>query len=410
MIRTHYDNLQISHRASEEVIKGAFKFLSQKWHPDKQPPEMREESERNMKLINEAYQVLINPITRKEHDNWIKEQEASQTTSKQSNFDTENKQETSNQQNRKLSLETREYYALAIARRNWGLNLIVGYFAALFLTVILYVIYGIYIGDWKKASEFLDLHRTGIAIFQLILTIIIAKDEISKDTARLLDKHDDNVLSYIYNQSAYLKHALSAVVFLITAVVILGVLVMVADGKKEATPQKQNLTDTEHASSSTQAISQINPSQAPKITNQEITPPKFSDYPAVSEYAGESANLILDTQETIDYQTRLSDAFQQAPEFAGEYVVASWGCGTSCTVTSFVNKRTGKLLNESFGGESGPFIVKYKLDSNLLVAQGPVIDDQEKEIGYAAYFYVLENDNLKLIKTIPISKSNELPS
>ena len=191
---------------------------------------------------------------------------------------------------------------------------------------------------------------------------------------------------------------------------MLCILVVVADEIKEATPEKQSLTETEHASNSSQTTNQVNPSPAQKITNQEITPPKFSDYPAVSEYAGESANLILDTQEAVDYKTRLDAALQQLPEFAGEYVAATWGCGTSCTVTSFVNKRTGKLLNESFGGESGPFIVKYKLDSNLLVAQGPVIDDQEKEIGYAAYFYVLENDNLKLIKTIPIRKSNELPS
>ncbi len=84
-MRTHYDNLQVSRNASPEVIKGAYKYLSQKWHPDKNP-EKREVAERNLKIINEAYEVLSDPVRRAEHDEWIakKEEElkgSSQTSS-----------------------------------------------------------------------------------------------------------------------------------------------------------------------------------------------------------------------------------------------------------------------------------------------------------------------------------------
>lgn len=73
--RTHYDNLQVAENASPEVIKGAYKYLSQKWHPDRNPTN-KEEAERITKIINQAYQVLSDPALRREHDAWIAGQRA----------------------------------------------------------------------------------------------------------------------------------------------------------------------------------------------------------------------------------------------------------------------------------------------------------------------------------------------
>jgi len=69
--RTHYDNLQVAENASIEVIRGAYKFLSQKWHPDKNPDD-KERAARIMKIINDAYVVLSDPERRKQHDEWIR--------------------------------------------------------------------------------------------------------------------------------------------------------------------------------------------------------------------------------------------------------------------------------------------------------------------------------------------------
>lgn len=69
--KTHYDNLQVSQLASDIVIRAAFRGLSQKHHPDKNLDDVQN-SERVMKIINEAYTVLSNPKSRKEHDEWIK--------------------------------------------------------------------------------------------------------------------------------------------------------------------------------------------------------------------------------------------------------------------------------------------------------------------------------------------------
>lgn len=73
-IQTHYDNLQISRIASDTVIRAAYRGLSQQYHPDKNP-ERPEEAERVMKILNEAYAVLSDPVRRKQHDEWIDSQE-----------------------------------------------------------------------------------------------------------------------------------------------------------------------------------------------------------------------------------------------------------------------------------------------------------------------------------------------
>jgi len=70
MIRTHYDNLQVTRNASEVVIRVAYKGLAQKNHPDKFDGR-RDEAERIMKILNEAYAVLSDPARRKMHNEWI---------------------------------------------------------------------------------------------------------------------------------------------------------------------------------------------------------------------------------------------------------------------------------------------------------------------------------------------------
>lgn len=70
MIRTHYDNLQVTRNATDVVIRAAYKSLAQKNHPDKFDGR-REEAERIMKILNEAYAVLSDPGRRKQHNEWI---------------------------------------------------------------------------------------------------------------------------------------------------------------------------------------------------------------------------------------------------------------------------------------------------------------------------------------------------
>lgn len=75
-IRTHYDNLQVKETASLEVIKGAYRSLQQKWHPDRNLDDPIR-AQRVARIINEAYRVLSDPELRRQHDDWILRQRQS---------------------------------------------------------------------------------------------------------------------------------------------------------------------------------------------------------------------------------------------------------------------------------------------------------------------------------------------
>ena len=72
-IHTHYDNLKVSRKAPQEVIRAAYKALSQKYHPDKNPGD--EKAARIMAILNSAYGTLADPTRRREHDEWIAAEE-----------------------------------------------------------------------------------------------------------------------------------------------------------------------------------------------------------------------------------------------------------------------------------------------------------------------------------------------
>jgi hypothetical protein len=72
-IHTHYDNLKVARQAPHEVIRAAYKALSQKYHPDKNPGD--EKAARIMAIVNTAYNILSDPVRRKEHDEWIAAEE-----------------------------------------------------------------------------------------------------------------------------------------------------------------------------------------------------------------------------------------------------------------------------------------------------------------------------------------------
>jgi len=64
--RDYYEILGLERGASDEEIKKAYKKLAKKYHPDLNPGD--KEAEEKFKEINEAYQVLSNPETRAQYD------------------------------------------------------------------------------------------------------------------------------------------------------------------------------------------------------------------------------------------------------------------------------------------------------------------------------------------------------
>ena len=70
-------------------------------------------------------------------------------------------------------------------------------------------------------------------------------------------------------------------------------------------------------------------------------PPRFEDYPAGAAFAGRN-RFFLDRMD-LGYRTRLHEAAQQRPDFAGHYVLALWGCGAECLMGAAVDVRSGRV-------------------------------------------------------------------
>jgi DnaJ-class molecular chaperone len=64
----YYRVLQVRRDAEPEVIERAYKALSLKYHPDVASPSQRKDANRRMQVINEAYGVLRDPVSRRRYD------------------------------------------------------------------------------------------------------------------------------------------------------------------------------------------------------------------------------------------------------------------------------------------------------------------------------------------------------
>lgn len=69
-----YELLEVSEKASQEIIEKAYKTLAKKWHPDLQGGPNKALAEEKMKKINNAYSILSDENKRKEYDAKLEEE------------------------------------------------------------------------------------------------------------------------------------------------------------------------------------------------------------------------------------------------------------------------------------------------------------------------------------------------
>lgn len=89
-MENYYDILEVSQKASEEVIEKAYKVLAKKYHPDLQTPENKNQAEEKMKKINEAYSILSDQQKRAEYDEKLLESKEEYTKKYTQQNQTEN--------------------------------------------------------------------------------------------------------------------------------------------------------------------------------------------------------------------------------------------------------------------------------------------------------------------------------
>jgi hypothetical protein len=142
--------------------------------------------------------------------------------------------------------------------------------------------------------------------------------------------------------------------------------------------------------------------------------PRFEDYPA-KLYTGRNAAPDLKSHpQSRLYRTRLKAWSREKPNFAGRFILATWGCGTDCTQIAIIDAKTGRIFHPRGAtsnsavnvhdalfqpGKSiwyGSGAVWYRLDSRLLVLIGGP-EDGDRGIWYFSW----EKDHLVKLRFIP---------
>jgi len=141
--------------------------------------------------------------------------------------------------------------------------------------------------------------------------------------------------------------------------------------------------------------------------------PKFKNFPA-EIHLGENVGLSFRSKVAREYRTRLSQWAKERPNFAGHYILATWGCGTNCTQIAIVDAKTGVAYSPagaSFNAADNVHddllqgsdlwhatgAVRFRADSRLLVLIGmPEERDNERGISY----FVWESNRMKRIRFV----------
>jgi hypothetical protein len=169
------------------------------------------------------------------------------------------------------------------------------------------------------------------------------------------------------------------------------------------------------------------------VSAQQI--PKFEDYPVTKIFTGTPAAPILATPQQRLYRTRIREGVskgegvwrdgqeQPGPNFAGHYIIISFGCGSPCELNAIVDAATGKIYNPPISQglqlpgiapgdpepcpQWGQANVKFHLNSKLMTVEANTDWPADKR-NYRHYF-LWENNQWKLLQKVPIAPCAPAP-
>lgn len=126
----------------------------------------------------------------------------------------------------------------------------------------------------------------------------------------------------------------------------------------------------------------------------------FASHPVAERYAGPNATPVLKSKQDREFRTRLREAAKQTPNFAGHYIVTTFGCGSSCVMGAAIDARSGLVTWLPFticcweDARSEP--VEFRPDSALMIVRG-MRNEQER----GTFYYLLQKGRLRQIAKRP---------
>ena len=139
--------------------------------------------------------------------------------------------------------------------------------------------------------------------------------------------------------------------------------------------------------------------------------PRFADFPAPRRL-GKYVAPQLTSSEVRFHRSTLGAEAANGPNFSGNYTVAAWGCGFSCSAAAIINLGNGRV---AFPNELGRISTRYvrdwvsdrplryrgmrfNPDSRLLIVIGSAVGAETDE---SAVYYEWTGAGLRHLATIP---------
>lgn len=133
-------------------------------------------------------------------------------------------------------------------------------------------------------------------------------------------------------------------------------------------------------------------------TGATSSAPTFDEYrePVIKSTMSVKPKLTADQDR--EFRTRIAEASTHQANFAGHYVLSSFGCGASCVMAFALDKRSGEIVWLPFTvccwqnvePEAEP--LSFKKNSRLIVVKG-----SRNEQGNGVYYYELKKSKFMLI-------------
>jgi hypothetical protein len=125
--------------------------------------------------------------------------------------------------------------------------------------------------------------------------------------------------------------------------------------------------------------------------------PAFKQYAArVEKIRNVKVNLQSHKNARM-FRTNLRNAAKEGVNFAGHYILTTWGCGTNCSQSAIIDARNGRVFfpgeleGAGFGfcelpDDAEPIV--YQANSRLLILNGFKGGDLEKENSPCGIYYL----------------------
>jgi hypothetical protein len=125
--------------------------------------------------------------------------------------------------------------------------------------------------------------------------------------------------------------------------------------------------------------------------------PRFEDcLVAVQSKPASAPRLKFADAQGKKYKTVIRDAASEPVNFAGHYVLTTWGCGAGCVMAAAIDTQSGRVTSLPFTTSDWPTNVTeplaWRANSCLLVVRGSRNEGSE----HGTYYYAFDGKTFKL--------------